>query len=214
MRNIRKWRNICSPWLLVLLIQLTGSCSYGQGGGSLNKSSETGGGLNQSALDQVPLQTLDQHTYQLSALHKKLIAVVFLSPECPLCQNYTLVLNRLQARFGKDLDIVGIFPGKSNSISDCKAFQAKYNIRFLLLTDTLKSLVKILGAKITPEVFLLDREKSLLYHGAIDDWVAALGKQKRKATENYLEDGIEEHLKGVSVKIKEAKPIGCFINEF
>ncbi|MDP4248550.1 MAG: redoxin domain-containing protein [Bacteroidota bacterium] len=210
---MRKWRNAGSPFLLVLFLLIIGNSLCGQNGGTLYQP-ESGRIINRAALDQVHLQTLDQHAYQLSALRKKLIALVFLSPECPLCQNYSLVLNRLQARFGKDLDIVGIFPGKSNAIADCLAFQAKYHIQFLLLTDTLKSLVKMLAASITPEVFLMDQTRSLVYHGAIDNWVTALGKQRRKATENYLEDGIAEQLEGVSVKIKEAKPIGCFINDY
>ncbi len=211
---MRKWRNGRLPRMLVLLMLLIGNRSYGQDNHSVINLSADGAGINRVELDQILLQTLDQHAFTLSALQKKMVAVVFLSPECPLCQNYSLVLNRLQARFGKEMDIAGIFPGKSNSLSECRAFRAKYNIQFLLFTDTLKSLSKALGASITPEVFLLDQEKKLLYHGAIDNWVTALGKQRRKATENYLEDGIEEYLKGESVKTKEVKPIGCFINEY
>jgi peroxiredoxin len=211
--HMRKWRNAGSHFLLVLFLEVISNSLCGQNGGPQYQP-ESGRRINRVALDQVHLQTLDKHACQLSVLRKKLVAVVFLSPECPLCQNYSLVLNRLQVKFGKDLDIVGIFPGKSNSLSDCLAFRTKYHIQFLLLTDTLKSLVKVLGASITPEVFLLDQTKTLVYHGAIDNWVAALGKQKRKATENYLEDGIAEQLEGVSVKIKEAKPIGCFINDY
>ncbi len=184
--------------LPVILLQLAGNSSNSQ---------------SVSSIDRIRLQTLDRQTYKLSALHKKLIAVVFLSPECPLCQNYSLVLNRLQARFGKDLAIAGIFPGKAVSLADCRAFREKYNIRFLLLSDTQKSLVKTLGARITPEVFLLDRERNILYHGAIDNWVVALGKQRSKATENYLEDGITGYLNREPVKVKEMKPIGCFIND-
>ena len=159
-------------------------------------------------------QTLDGKAFELARLHKKLIAVVFLSSECPLCQNYSLVLNKLQTRFENDLDVVGVFPGKSEQIASCRMFRKKYNIQFILLTDTLRKLDGLLGARITPEVFLLDHNKNLIYHGAIDNWVVALGTTRIKTTENYLEDGVEEFLNGTPVKIKEKPAIGCLINNF
>jgi hypothetical protein len=123
------------------------------------------------------------------------------------------VLNGLQSRFGKDLDIAGVFPGKAYSPAACRRFRDKYHIQFKLLTDDRKDLVKLLGGRITPEVFLLDKDRKVLYQGAIDNWVAALGKQRSKATENYLEDGITSYLNGETVRVKEVKAIGCFIND-
>lgn len=204
----------------ILLLQLTVHVTFGQSVYTADKSIIGGDRLRpdrsrrDQPLDQIRLQTLDGLDYRLSAFHKKLMAVVFLSPECPLCQNYSLVLNKLQAQFGKDLDIAGVFPGKGVSLADCRAFREKYHIGFLLLSDAGKSLVKTLGARITPEVFLLDRERNVLYHGAIDNWVVSLGKQRSKATENYLEDGIGGYLKGETLKVKEVKSVGCFINEY
>ncbi|MDR3711505.1 MAG: redoxin family protein [Puia sp.] len=190
-----KWRHIGLVCLGILAVSFTGRFANGRG------------------WDRIRLRTLDGKVYGLPNLHKKLAAIVFLSPECPLCQNYSLVLNKLQARFGKDLDIAGVFPGKANTPAACLAFQDKYHIQFLLLTDERMELVKTLGGRITPEVFLLDKDRNVLYQGAIDNWVAALGKQRNKATENYLEDGIASYLSGETVRVKEVKAIGCFIND-
>jgi peroxiredoxin len=160
------------------------------------------------------LQTLDHKVYDLSKQRKKLVAFVFLSPECPLCQNYSLALNDLQEKFETDLDILGIFPGKAYDQEAYQGFRDKYHIRFPLLTDTSFGLVKQLSARVTPEVFLMDTGWKILYHGAIDNWVTALGKHRNKATEHYLEDGIGEYLRKSPILVKETKPVGCYINEY
>ncbi len=166
---------------------------------------------------QIPdykVQTLDHKGYDFSKLRKKLVAFVFLSPECPLCQNYSLVLNDLQEKFKTDLDILGIFPGKAYAPEALPGFRDKYRIRFLLLTDTSFGLVRRLSARVTPEVFLMDKEGEILYRGAIDNWATALGRHRNKATEHYLEEAIGGYLRKSPILVKETRPVGCYINEY
>ncbi|MES1161361.1 MAG: alkyl hydroperoxide reductase, partial [Bacteroidota bacterium] len=87
-------------------------------------------------------------------------------------------------------------------------------IRFPLVKDTSFGLVRQLAARVTPEVFLMDAERKICYHGSIDNWIAALGKQRSKATEHYLEDAIRQYLQKSPILVKATKPIGCFINEY
>jgi len=164
-------------------------------------------------IDAIPLQTPEKKTINTLIFAKKLLAVVFISPECPLCANYTLTLNKLQQKFNTDLDIVGIVAGKSYSLKEVAAFKKKYGVGFMLAADTSKATVKIFKATVTPQVFLLNKERTVLYQGAIDNWAIDLGKQRNKPTQVYMEDAITNYLSGLPIAVKETKPIGCFIND-
>jgi hypothetical protein len=139
---------------------------------------------------------------------------VFLSPECPLCKNYSLVLNRLTKKFSKEVAFYGIVPGRTYSKEDVQQFINEYTISFPVWIDLQKALSSYLKATVTPEVVMLTKTGQLVYRGAIDDWVQALGQKKAKAQKHYLEDAISRRLQKKEVPVKQTTPIGCLINEF
>jgi len=143
-----------------------------------------------------------------------LLLFVFLSPECPLCKNYSAVLNELQHQYGEMVQFVGIIPGKTYSAATVNAFARKYKIAFPLLIDPAKKLTGYLHGTITPEVILLNNQYGLVYKGAIDNRVTQLGAQRWKATENYLSDAVSQYLQHLVVTAKRVKAIGCLINDF
>ncbi|HTL07930.1 MAG TPA: redoxin domain-containing protein [Chitinophagaceae bacterium] len=139
---------------------------------------------------------------------------IFLSPECPLCQNYAQVLNKLHQQYGNAVQFYGIVPGKTYSAATVTAFARKYVIRFPLLIDQAKQLTNYLQASITPEVILLNSRYELVYKGAIDNRMKSLGVQRWKATENYLQDAISQYLQPAAVAVKRTRATGCLINDF
>ena len=140
--------------------------------------------------------------------------VVFLSPECPLCQNYSLPLNEMQKKYAGKVEFSGVVPGKAYSPADVKAFTAKYHIIFPVTIDSARTLSASLKATITPEVFLLGPDKKVLYHGSIDNWIKELGMQSARPTAFYLKDAIDEALAHQPVRIPYNKPVGCLINDY
>lgn len=143
-----------------------------------------------------------------------LLLFVFLSPECPLCKNYTPVLNALQKQYMQTVKILGIIPGRTYGTATIGAFAKKYKTRFPLLIDREKKLTNYLQASITPEVVLLNNQCQLVYKGAIDNSVKQLGLQSWKSSENYLADAISQYLQHTAVAVKRKQAIGCLINDF
>lgn len=169
-------------------------------------------GFGQDA-GEIVLRDLDGKVVKLSSFGKKLSAVVFLSPECPLSRNYSLVLNQLQEQNKESIVIIGVFPGTSYLATDYLGFKEKYKIKFPLLTDSAKKLVGKLNAKVTPEVFLLDANEKILYSGAIDNWVIDLDKKRNQATVHYLSDAVTSYLRNQQVALVSTKAVGCYIND-
>ncbi|TCD26767.1 redoxin domain-containing protein [Pedobacter psychrodurus] len=142
---------------------------------------------------------------------KKNTAFVFLSPECPLCKNYTPVLNALAKQY-PEVKIIGIVPGKSYTIDEINLFAKSYDALFDIYLDKNKSLTNTLKAKVTPEVILVDQKGNIRYRGLIDNWQAKLGVKRKVITEHYLDDAIKD-INISNYKFTQTIPVGCLIND-
>ena len=143
---------------------------------------------------------------------QRISVVVFLSPECPLSQNYTSVLNKLAGTYDGKVSIEGVIPDSSYSVADIEKFRKEYHIVFDLSRDPGLRRVHGLKATTTPQAFLLDEEGHVVYEGLIDNWAVSLGVQRTVITEHYLTDAIEASLHHSAVAVRKTQPVGCLIN--
>jgi len=167
----------------------------------------------ETIFSSIRLSTLEQKIFSPDELKKNTASVfIFLLPDCPACESYSRTLNQLQEKFrSSGIRFYGIFPGDYNTLSEMKDFQTRYHISFLLLTDPEKKLVKSLGAKVVPEVFVMNNTGKILYRGRIDDWMYAVGKKKPTITTHELQDALNGIVNHQPLKISETKAIGCII---
>ena len=157
----------------------------------------------------------DQSRPLTKDIFKPLNLFVFLSPECPLCKNYTTVLNNISQDFSRDsFVIIGIVSGKAYSTEEVNSFKKEFSVDFQLFIDPAKKLTNYLEATITPEVVLMSEKGKLIYRGAIDDWVTDLGKNKLRPEKEYLRLAVTQYINHQPISIKKTKPKGCYINEY
>jgi thiol-disulfide isomerase/thioredoxin len=145
---------------------------------------------------------------------KGLRVYVFLSPECPLCKNYTRTLNILATQYAGRLSIYGIIPGKTWKPADLTAFNEKYHLAFSLQQDPDIKLARSLHATTTPEAILVAADNTIVYRGAIDNWYKTLGQPQSHPTQNYLQDAIDYTLRHETPPVRQTTPVGCLINDF
>jgi peroxiredoxin len=84
--------------------------------------------------------------------------------------------------------------------SSAKGFNFDY------LHDPDQGLAHALGAERTPEVFVFDRDRRLVYHGAIDD-----NRDDTAVDQEYLRDALDAVLAGQSPPVAETAPVGCTV---
>lgn len=142
----------------------------------------------------------------------KLMLFVFLGEGCPASQKYALQLKKLYQEYKRVATFYAVFLPDLNGETGARDYLDQYGFPGEVLLDQHLQLTEALGATITPEVFLLSKERELIYAGAIDNWYYALGKYRRVVTEHYLSDAIAAHLKGQQPPIPRTQAIGCFIN--
>lgn len=161
----------------------------------------------------IVLQTLsNKDTLIYGVSHNKANVYVFLSPECPLSQSYSLTLNQLNNNYKNDhICFYGIFSGTFHSTDEIKKFKEKYGIEFPLFQDMDYNLARKLGATTTPEAFVLDSKGIIVYSGRIDNWAYEVSKKRQVITEHNLEDALESIVNNKTVAINKTKAVGCFI---
>jgi thiol-disulfide isomerase/thioredoxin len=139
---------------------------------------------------------------------------IFISPECPLSQDYMPLLNELNKKYADKISFFGIIPGEAYPADEIRQFSGKYGVQYPLLIDSNMALTKLLFARVTPEVILLNNNNQLIYKGAVNDLLMSLGKRRVKVTSHFLEDAIVESLAGKPASIKRTKAVGCKINDY
>ncbi|MBW8883220.1 MAG: redoxin domain-containing protein, partial [Planctomycetia bacterium] len=140
-----------------------------------------------------------------------ILALVFLGTECPLAGLYVQRLNELDEQFAhRGVRIIGIDANQQDSAAEITAFARDHALRFPLLQDKDNHLADYLGAQRTPEVFLLDRQRVVRYHGRIDDQ-HAVGVRRAQPNRHDLALAIEDLLAGREVQAPRTEAVGCFI---
>lgn len=168
---------------------------------------------NRQPLLSIELESLNGNTLKLQEIKNHQATVIcFLSPECPLCQNYSLNLKELEeAYIEQDILFLGVFPGEWYSKEEISTYTRKYDLQFTMLLDKSNTLVNSLEATVTPEAFLIDNTGKILYQGRIDDWVGTLGTKKEKANVEFLKNAIIAHLSNQTINPDQTEPVGCLI---
>lgn len=197
----------CRLIAVLILVNFFSYKSYSQGNDSI---------FSAAVIRSFSLHNIDDSTVNCSIPNTsdKPVLFLILSTECPLCQNYTSVLNTLYGQYKNQVVFYGILPGNTYTSSDIKNFKSTYKILFPLLVDNSEKLTRYLQATITPEAVLMTGGNNLLYRGAIDNWLVSLGKKRIQATEHYLHNALDNTIHRANIKIKRTKAIGCKLNDF
>lgn len=139
---------------------------------------------------------------------------IFVSETCPICLQMTPQLRTLLSKYNsKRIDFELVFPNpKSSDISSISEYMTKYNLICPYIIDKRRKMTHKYDVKITPEIILLDKQiNRILYRGKLDNQYEGLGKKRTIITEHYLEQALDQVIKGETVTIPYTEPIGCFL---
>ena len=157
------------------------------------------------------LYDLYGNSIELSAVQTPVV-FYFLSPECPLCENYALNINTIfEDEANEKFTFYGVFPGEYYTKDQIRKYKIKYGLELRLLLDPDYKLTNALDAEVTPEVVVINVNDKIVYQGAIDNWMLSLGKKRSLISEKYLLDALEAVNQGKEPQIKRTKAVGCYI---
>ncbi|MCX6170374.1 MAG: thioredoxin family protein [Ignavibacteriales bacterium] len=159
------------------------------------------------------LPATDGRIYSLESFpQKKGIVVIFSCNHCPYVQAYEDRIMEIQNDYANDLQIVAISSNEDenypeDSFEKMKERAAMKGFNFPYLHDATQSIAIAYGATHTPEIFLFDSERKMVFHGKIDDnW-----QEPQNVKSKYLRNAIDELLSGTQISVPETFTIGCTI---
>ena len=159
------------------------------------------------------LKGTDGETYSLSSFNGKCLLIVFMCNHCPYVLPKIKPLIELQNSFpGEELQIVGINSNDASqypddSFENMQKFVVDRGINFVYLYDETQEVAKAYGASCTPDPFLFDESKKLVFHGRIDDAL----EPGQEIMEHTMEENIIALLSGTPIEQGFKPSIGCSI---
>jgi len=154
----------------------------------------------------------DGKTHSLSDLTgKDVVVVVFLCNSCPIANDYENRINEFAKQHAGPDSKVALIAINVNTIPDdrldkMKMRAAKKKYAFPYLYDESQKIAKEFGANYTPEFFVLNKDRKVVYMGAMDD-----KSNEAEAKTNFLEPAVTAALKGEAFPKGETLARGCMI---
>ncbi|WP_165074688.1 redoxin domain-containing protein [Paludisphaera rhizosphaerae] len=145
------------------------------------------------------------------ARDRKVVVVAFLGVECPLADTYAPILAEAARDFEKrGVGFFGVDANQQDGPVAIGRFAEKHKLPFPVLKDVGNELADRLGAERTPEVFVLNESRAVVYRGRIDDQYA-IGVHRPTPTRRDLVDAVEAALAGRPVATPRTDVVGCLI---
>jgi peroxiredoxin len=140
------------------------------------------------------------------------LVLVQLCNHCPYVLAWQGRINALQREFAdRGVRIVAVNSNDATTHPDDSfenmvehAREAGYAFDYLY--DESQEVARTLGSERTPEAFVFDADRRLVYHGAVDD-----NREEAEVTTHYLRDAIEAALAGEAPPIADTPPVGCTV---
>lgn len=158
------------------------------------------------------LEGTDGKKHSLSDLKDKdVVVVVFTCNSCPVAVGYEDRIIAFAEKHAGPKSKVAVVAINVNtipedSLAEMKKRAAKKKFPFPYLFDPTQEIAKKFGATITPEFFVLNKDRKIVYEGAMDD-----KSPPADATNSHLQAAVEAALARKNAETGETIARGCRI---
>ena len=133
--------------------------------------------------------------------------VAFISARCPVSNVYGDRLETIYADYSaRGVKFLFLNPNVNESGGEIAENAKRHGYKFPVERDLNGELAMKLGAEFTPEVYVLDKDGSVRYHGGIDD-----AQNPARVKTQSLRLALDAVLAGKSVAAPVTKAFGCTI---
>ena len=138
--------------------------------------------------------------------------VIFICNHCPFVKARINDIVDLQSKFNtNDLQIIAINSNdpsyQDEGFDNMKEFAKQNNLNFPYLIDETQEIAKLYGAVCTPDPFLFDSNKTLVFHGRINDAI----EPESKPQKHIMQENIKKIINSERIEKDFDPSIGCSI---
>lgn len=162
----------------------------------------------------VKMKDVSNKTYSIADVEKKNgTLVMFSCNTCPYVIKNQERTKEIAAYATKNQ--IGVIIINSNeatrnaddSFEAMKQYAKNQNYQWPYVVDEKSEVANAFGATRTPEIFLFNPQRKLVYKGAIDDSPS----DATKVSKQHLKNAIDELIAGKDITIKQSRSVGCTI---
>ena len=184
---------------------LVGGSAHAQG--KFNKKVKIG--------DQAPvfanLPGVDGKSHSLSDYSDKdVLVLVVTCNHCPVAVAYEDRIIEFTKKYASAADskvglvAINVNTNEADRLPKMVERAKEKGFNFPYLYDESQKVGRDYGASVTPEFYVLDKERKIVYTGSMDD-----NQNPSKVKTNYLEPAVQALLKGQSPTVSETRAFGC-----
>jgi len=139
----------------------------------------------------------------------KVVVLEWVNIDCPIDRRVveSKLISTVHEKFKDKTVWLAIDSTAAHTKADYDKTIAAWKISYSYLNDASGKVGHLYDAKTTPHMYIIDKEGTLAYAGAIDD--DPNGTNATKV--NYVDKALTELLAGKTIEIKESKPYGCTV---
>lgn len=158
------------------------------------------------------LRGVDGQMHSLGEYNSRAALVVFICNHCPYVKARIGDIVSLQSKFKpSELQVIGINSNdpdyQDEGFDNMVRFSKNYKLNFPYLVDDTQQTARAFGAVCTPDPFLLDSSRKLVFHGKINDAL----EPEAQPTIPVMENNVRKLLKGEKIEKEFDPSIGCSI---
>jgi peroxiredoxin len=175
--------------------------------------------IGMKAPDFANLPATDGKSYSMSDFKEDVLVLVFLANHCPWVRGGEHdLIQTVDAFKGKSVRFVaiGVNLRSEDVLPAMKARASQIAYNFTYLHDPSQEIGRKLGATHTPEYFVLNKQRHIVYNGLLTNSPAVMeGGSPRyvngEPKEFYVRDAINAVLSGSPVPVAETRSQGCTV---
>ena len=163
-----------------------------------------------AAAPDFTLTTVDGKKFSLAeeARTHKAVVVMFIATKCPYSNAYNDRMRDMAAAYAKQgIAFAGINSNKTEPADEVISHAKKNGLAFPLMKDPDNKVADLYDARHTPEIFVIDPEGKLRYHGRIDENY----EEPSKVASPDLKNALDAMLANRAIAKAETKAFGCSI---
>ncbi|QDV25174.1 redoxin family protein [Aureliella helgolandensis] len=150
----------------------------------------------------------DTHHLSQLALNHQLLVIAMTSTSCPLSQKYLPTLVELSQAASGDVAWLIVNPIATDKTDAMHTAAKRFDDNVIYAHDSNGEFSARIGALTTTDVIVLDRSRTVVYHGAIDDQYG-FGYSTESPRNRYLANALKAYADGRSPLITATEAPGC-----
>ncbi|QDU61102.1 thiol-disulfide oxidoreductase [Planctomycetes bacterium Pan216] len=139
----------------------------------------------------------------------KVVVVAFTCNTCPFAQSYEERFSTFAKKYadrGVEFVAINCNLDEDDLLPAMKERAKAQGFAFPYLHDASQSVGRAFGAKVTPHLYVLDKDRKIAYVGSFDD-----ARKPERVTKEYVVDAVEALLSGKEVPVAKTRATGCSI---